>query len=497
MLFCLTKIIIQASKNTDKFYVPNSLHSGINGLLRSTSNIIEPTIPLLLGIIGGLLTTFWLFIPYWKGCQWILFSVLIYFTILTHIHKVSIFRHLLLVCSILWGVFYLAKYLIIPFTPVSLYVSTPFIVVFLIILLYRPIIIPILNKKRQKLTWKLKSVCGGMPMPENAIFDRKSEKKGKKAIKQFYKLDKKIKKTTNIEKKQYLVKELCNHRMHTFYEICLRAESNGNKNAYSQFEEQLKEAKIINDISILRQDVEEHNILSNMPTSAERFIMEWDPKIKRINLNNKDYSNEYISIQTMDTSKKVLFVHRDSRKKIKEQTEKLQKLVSEIDAERRRNFEIQSILNNELARIRLIVYRNIYLGIDLLQYDNNNVKAKHLTTEKDYFNILSEFESIIADIDFYKNELGYYSKNTLREVQGVLRKEISTLSAKLLKERAQLAKTLELIECLSEFNNKFCRIYAPLRNKVFILGDKLSTEDVTNIALELNTIKKISTTNLK
>ena len=168
-----------------------------------------------------------------------------------------------------------------------------------------------------------------------------------------------------------------------------------------------------------------------------------------------------------------------------------------MDAERRRNFEIQSILNNELARIRLIVYRNIYLGIDLLQYDNNNVKAKHLTTEKDYFNILSEFESIIADIDFYKNELGYYSKNTLREVQGVLRKEISTLSAKLLKERAQLAKTLELIECLSVFNNKFCRIYAPLRNKVFILGDKLSTEDVTNIALELNTIKKISTTNLK
>ena len=58
---------------------------------------------IIAGIIGLIPTTFWLFIPYWEVCQWILFSIISFYTIIVNIRKVSIARTILLAISRLMG----------------------------------------------------------------------------------------------------------------------------------------------------------------------------------------------------------------------------------------------------------------------------------------------------------------------------------------------------------------------------------------------------------
>ncbi|MBR5469619.1 MAG: hypothetical protein IKU78_04045 [Paludibacteraceae bacterium] len=447
----------------------------------------------IIAVPGILLTLWWFWIPYWNVCQWIVFAILILLNIYSESKAMKItFTSI----TIAYAVMLIVKYLIIPYLRISLVVLGALVSIAILTLICfvvnKTIIIPYLKRRRRNLCWKLKSVAGSMPIPKDAIFDRKSEKRGKKALKKFKSLNKKLRKAKDEEKRLSLRELLFEHKMYTFYEISLRAESKLNKDAYAQFEEQLKEAKLIKDISILRQDEEEHKILSGVPTSEMKFVLDWKPKIRQINCNNRNYSQDLVRNQMRDTRKRILFWSYTSTSKLNEQTEELIGIKDDMISELRRNLDIQEILNEALAKVRLLAYRNIYLGVELLEYDKGNASAKHLSTEKDYFETISKFEESINVFEKYTK----INKTALREIQESVKKNISRIETDLLKGRGRLARTIEVMESIIQFNNQFIKTYVPLRKKVFFSDDTLSKEDMIDLARELTFFKERSIQNL-
>ncbi|MEE1120042.1 MAG: hypothetical protein U0K90_08930, partial [Bacteroidales bacterium] len=350
----------------------------------------------VLAVPGILLTLWWLFIPYWSVCQWIIFGILVLLSVIVYIYSYNKARKITFISiTSAFAIILLLKYVIIPFLSVSLIVLGALAglsaVIVISIIVNRTVIIPSAKRRRRNLSWKLRSVVGGMPIPDNAVFDRKSEKLAKKALKTFKNLNKKIRNAETIEKKQDFKDKIFEKRLFTFYELSLRAESNGNEYAYSQFETQLAEAKTIKDVSILRKDAEEHKILANLPTIEMKFIGEWKSKIDRIINHNKDYTYDMQEAQYMDTTKKVLFWRRESYDKLAEQTGRFEEIHNTMISELEQLFEYQKMLNDELTKVRLIAYRNIYLGTELINYYTDSVSGKYLDTEKDIFSIQNQF----------------------------------------------------------------------------------------------------------
>lgn len=451
----------------------------------------------VLAVPGILLTLWWLFIPYWSVCQWIIFGILVLLSVIAYIYSYNKARKITFISiTSAFAIILLLKYVIIPFLSVSLIVLGALAglsaVIVISIIVHRTIIIPSAKRRRRNLSWKLRSVVGGMPIPDNAVFDRKSEKLAKKALKTFKNLNKKIRNAETIEKKQDFKDKIFEKRLFTFYELSLRAESNGNEYAYSQFETQLAEAKTIKDVSILRKDAEEHKILANLPTIEMKFIGEWKSKIDRIINHNKDYTYDMQEAQYMDTTKKVLFWRRESYDKLAEQTGRFEEIHNTMISELEQLFEYQKILNDELTKVRLIAYRNIYLGTELINYYTDSVSGKYLDTEKDIFSIQNQFNEIL---DVY-NKYDFVWKNELKQIQKEIKKEISKLESKVLRTRGQLGRTLELMEAIIEFNNSFYYAYAPLRKKIFVLNSMLEQEDLIQISKVINSFNKVTKINL-
>lgn len=448
----------------------------------------------IFAVLGVLLTLWWLFIPYWNVCQWILLVALLVMSIImwTSSYCEKKIKYVISVITLVFGLFLLTKYVIIPNLKISLIVLSAIAGIFICYIFYKIVIIPYKQRQRRKLSWKLRSVVGGMPIPDNAVFDRKSEKLAKKALKTFKNLNKKVRNAKTIEKKQEFKDKIFEKRLFTFYELSLRAESNGNEYAYSQFEIQLAEAKLVKDVSILRKDAEEHKILTNLPTLEMKFISEWRPKIDRIINHNKDYTCDMQEVQYMDTTKKVLFWRRESYGKLAEQTRRFEEIHNTMISELEQLFEYQKMLNDELTKVRLIAYRNIYLGTELINYYTDSVSGKYLNTEKDIFSIQNQFNEIL---DVY-NKYNFVWKNELKQIQKEIKKEISKLESKVLRTRGQLGRTLELMEAIIEFNNSFYYAYAPLRKKVFVLNSMLEQEDLIQISKVINSFNRLTKINL-
>lgn len=448
----------------------------------------------IFAVPGVLLTLWWLFIPYWNVCQWILLVALLVMSIImwtSHYCEKKI-KYVISTITLVFGLFLLTKYVIIPNLKISLIVLSAIAGIFICYIFYKIVIIPYKQRQRRNLSWKLRSLVGGMPIPDNAVFDRKSEKLAKKALKTFKNLNKKIRNAETIEKKQDFKDKIFEKRLFTFYELSLRAESNGNEYAYSQFETQLAEAKLVKDVSILRKDAEEHKILTNLPTLEMKFISEWKPKIDRIINHNKDYTYAMQEAQYMDTTNKVLFWRRESYGKLAEQTKRFEEIHNTMISELEQLFEYQKMLNDELTKVRLIAYRNIYLGTELINYYTDSVSGKYLDTEKDIFSIQNQFNEIL---DVY-NKYDFVRKNELKQIQKEIKEEISKLESKVLGTRGQLGRTLELMEAIIEFNNSFYYAYAPLRKKVFVLNSMLEQEDLIQISKVINSFNKVTKINL-
>lgn len=486
----------------------------------------------IFAIPGILLTLWWFFIPYWNVCQWVLFLVLLTLTIIIKYNNgwQPIFMAFL-IGTLFLATYLLLVHLIIPFWEICLIVLG---IIAGIILAYKGIFIPCRNYQRKCLVKKLKTLTSGIPFLENAVFDSQSAAVVKQTIKKFRTLNKQMKRTTTFEEKQQIKKKIFEEKLFAFYKISLPAEYKGNEYSENYFTEQLNQAISENNVDVLRRDREEQRILNNLPTTEAKIIEEFERKFD-IEKDNINFESRLKSIKNMDIAPSGFSFNNTSEKKIRNQTLSYQALANSISEEGVRLSNIQQTFNIELNKIRLIAYRNIYLGIELLNYGRENSGGEKHYAEKDMFNIdISKFSTIDINIetismdyanvinnalnkfnDFNRSfgkstgnigkgivagvvAIGSYVEeheekiNANRKAQAELVKVMRNSIPKIQEAKAALKETFELMEAIVKVNEGFYRKYAILRDKVFKSNENLSTTDVQKLVEEINEFRKIS-----
>lgn len=517
------------------------------GILDESANFKEESdnstyITLLIGLIGLIPATFWLFIPYWEVCQWIIFSIVLFFTIITNIRRIPIVRIILLIISIAWSLFLFIKYVVIPYSAFFILLAkiiAGIAVAFLIFVIVKAIVDSINKAIYKKHTKALREIIDGMPIPDNAVIDSNTNRLAKSAIKKITSLNNQIANATDNETKMNFKKELYEQKIYLFYQLSLRAEANNDIEAYSQFAHQLESAKTTND---LRFDVEENNILQKKKTTSQVLLERWQSQIEEDKKTN--YEKKIKNIQEMDVSKKTWIgsFSYTSTDKMKNQTYKFANLANSMVEEIYELANTQNILNTELTKIRLTAYRNIYLAVELLNYQRDNAGGKGLYVEKDSINAnVSQIQTIDINFDKISMNFNEVSNKALkgfdksmaslrsmgynpgkkaalglaalsaigahisqryqvieqnRSEQYRITTEIKKIIPQLQQGRADLLRTIEVMEAIVKSNNGFYAVYAPLRDKVFNYNKEMTQEDVVVLIDAISSFKKTSTTKL-
>ncbi len=491
----------------------------------------------IFAIPGILLTLWWLFIPYWSICQWVLFLVLLILTIVIRYNNgwTPIFIGFLIGTLIL-ATYLILVHLIIPYWKICLIVLGTIVG---IILVYKGLFIPFRNYRRKCLIKKLKTLTSGIPFLENAISDSQSATIVKQTIKKFRALNKQMKQATTIEEQQQIKKKIFEEKLFAFYKISLPAEYKGDEYSENYFTEQLNQAISENNVDVLRKDREEQRILNNLPTTEAKIIEEFERKYD-FTKDNINFESRLKAIKNMDVSPSGFSLNNTSERKIKNQTLSYQALANSISEEGIRLSNIQQNFNTELNKIRLIAYRNIYLGIELLNYGRDNSGGEKHYAEKDMFNIdISKFNTIdinigIISMDYanvindalnkFNNFNSSFGKNTgnvgkglaaiiagatayaeehekkinaNRKAQAELVEIMRNSIPKIQEAKTALKETFELMEAIVKVNEGFYRKYAELRDKVFKSNERLSMDDVQKLVEEINEFRKISVKKIK
>lgn len=500
--------------------------------------------PILFGLMGAFPAIYWCFIPYWEICQWFLFGLLVITCAVFHFYYYCpiILQKILLGGTFIWTGFLATKYLFIPYWSVFAVILQVIIVVVSLIILYsilKVVYDNLVATRRKKLTEKLKQNVEGLPIPDNAVFDNDSESLAKKAIKQFAYLYYKIETASDERDIQKYRQQLFEQKLYTFYEISLRAESDYNYYAYSQFETQYNEAISANDIRKLRYDLEENTILNKKQTYADRFI----EKMKDVLTNDikKDYDSRISSIQNSDVSG---LWGLKSTEKLRNQTLAFENLQKRAIDELNKFKETLDEVNNELTRIRLTAYRNTYLTTEIVNYLKNKSKGRNIKTEKGVFGIDNSYlqdidvnvDVTLLTTDYSKmmdsaNTTFQKSINTLqgfgfkpgkrmaigvglfsigwavfeehmreveenRKAQDMIISNINRIIDELVDGRRKLNRTVVLMGKIAKANNDCYYMYADLRNKVFYSDAIVSEEDIDKLYEMTKVYNKVSTEEL-
>ena len=498
--------------------------------------------PILFGLIGAFVATKLCFIPYWEICQWFLFGALIIVCVLFHIYYCPIIlQKILLGGTFVWTGFLATKYLFIPYWSVFATILQVIVAIISLFVLYRIskfIYDKCVEARRKKLSEKLQKVVEGLPIPDNAAFDRDSELLVKESIEQFTNLYNQIETAKDEETRQRYRQKLFEQKLYTFYEISLKAESNYNEYAYSQFERQYNEAVSANDIRKLRYDLEEMNILNKRKTNADRFI---DEKMLVLKSDIKEeYDSRIRDIQNMDVSSLV----GDSPEKLRNQTLSFENLQNQVIEELDKFKDILDAVNNELTRIRLIAYRNTYLTTEIVNYLNNKSKGRSIKTEKGVFDIdtsclqdidinvdvtllTTDYSKMIdsANMTFQKsistlNGFGFrpgrkmaigvgilsigfaFLEERMRQIeenrnaQAIIIGNMNKIINELVDGRQKLNRTLTLMKKIAEANNGFYYKYAILRDKIFYSDEVVLEDDIDKLYEMTKSYNKVSTEKL-
>ncbi|MEE1094628.1 MAG: hypothetical protein U0L08_06815, partial [Bacteroidales bacterium] len=231
-----------------------------------------------------------------------------------------------------------------------------------------------------------------------------------------------------------------------------------------------------------------------------------------------------------------------STDKMKNQTYKFANLANSMVEEIYELANTQNILNTELTKIRLTAYRNIYLAVELLNYQRDNAGGKGLYVEKDSINAnVSQIQTIDINFDKISMNFNEVSNKALkgfdksmaslrsmgynpgkkaalglaalsaigahisqryqvieqnRSEQYRITTEIKKIIPQLQQGRADLLRTIEVMEAIVKSNNGFYAVYAPLRDKVFNYNKEMTQEDVVVLIDAISSFKKTSTTKL-
>lgn len=422
----------------------------------------ERVTPILIGIGGLALTIFFIIVPYWSICKWILLGI-----------------------GIIVGVILL-----------STYISEQ-------------------NKKRKQefIERAIKRVQSNLEETFVGSFLPIPEKLDKTYnilnlnyfLGEYKKLSEIIEGSNGADREKYK-KQLFDKQLILFYELNIYPESKISEYVEDYFQRSKD----------LRKDIYEQNILQRNPKELG-LIQTLKTKLSRIKVPNVD--SRIRQIESMDISNSMGFTSID---KLTSQTQQYQSFSNELIGIVEELDLIRGDVNNELTKVRLVAHRNIYLAREVVNFYLSKGKNNE-EMEKSLFNIdISQLESSSLNIDQltmdYGNALadgalaGMGIVNSLRgsgvrvgnkaaagvaiagaalniwsererkkeanrEQQRELVKNIEKTADAIQEEKTAIKSTLELIEKIVKTNIDLYCAYVPLRDKVFSGNSELTKND--------------------
>jgi len=335
--------------------------------------------------------------------------------------------------------------------------------------------------------------------------------------------------------------ELFEKRLKLFYDLSIRAEA-GSSTVFHSFKSALDESEKNGDVTILRSDMDEANILGNKTLNQEKTISKY-----KIDLEDDRVSplyDELLSVADQDTSATGLFGlitlgQATSKSKVIRKTQQLKNLYDAACAEVTELKKVASGLNDILRYTRVCAYRNIFLGAELLNFIRDNAGGKTLKTVSDSINIDADLDiPVFSDKELsvdmigligssVKNTLVYYGTNKEAarkaiddpkaaaleaglnfigdyfekraevinnnlEQQQIILKKFPAIVDGYLDGKANTLRAIEIIRAIIKANKGFVKIYAPLRDKVFKGGVLPSKEEMQQLVIATSEYNKIS-----
>ena len=326
-------------------------------------------------------------------------------------------------------------------------------------------------------------------------------------------------------------------KLQFFYDVSVRCEAG--TSVFREFDTQLKNAIASKNVYLLRKDPEESSLLQAKEYSFASKLEGFKASANRMDISR--LMNQYNAVKDMDTSGFLGFANVD---KLARKTENLQKVYAPIKDEYDRLRRLSNDINYYLTYARTVAYRNIYLGVELLNYIRDNAGGKSLMTQKDTVitnkamvvgsvsgdalhmdsmeNVANTLNGLLTDTLEDKQLRKFVMNNpkmaagaaALAVVGGFLNERIDKINnnhetqKQLITSigqmvdgfnsgKAGMLRAVEVIKALSKANIGFLAIYAPLRDKFFIEGCTVATmRDLQNLAKATQEYKHISDTKL-
>lgn len=371
----------------------------------------------------------------------------------------------------------------------------------------------------------------GLPCPSNAISIENYS-----SVKRFYlTLLKEQKLIPHVQDgKNTLQRQMMDEKLKFLYDVSLKAEVN--PTVYKEFQNQIKQSRT--NVDALRSEVPVSNsqgfsLLQKLPTY--KMLLN-DDKLTPI-------INHFEAVRNRDTSAFLFFT--DTGKET-QQTRDMKHLVDNAKQEYDELQMINSKLSYALDFVRGCAYRNIYLGVELINYvrtshgggslekqqdstEISNIDSNDLsfdTTDIDvnisdqvFSSLLNLGDSVLDDRDMtefvFKNpkvSIGlaavaaigsavdaYFTKRAANaDLQNHLADAISKIADGYTEGKGQMLRVIEIIKAIVKANDGFMAIYRPLAKKVFEDGDvNLSKAEQTQLGAAINEYKKVSETKIR
>ena len=337
--------------------------------------------------------------------------------------------------------------------------------------------------------------------------------------------------------KKRIVKEFFDKKLEFFYNVSIRNEAGCE--VYKKFAEQLHKAISIMDFNLLRMDFDEKALLVSKEYDFSTKVQSYKGVVEKMDISY--LMKQYDVVKDMETSGYLGFTSID---KLASKTQNLQKLYTPIKREYDRLRKVSDEVNYYLTLVRTVAYRNIYLGVELLNYIRDNAGGKSLMTQKDKVNAgdvmnvgkVSSDSLQMDSMNNVANTLNGLMSNALEDKQlrkfvmnnpkmatgaaalavvgnllgeriekiennNELQKQLITSISQMVdgynSGKAGLLRAIEVIKALSKANIGFLAIYAPLRDKFFVEEcTTASMMDLQNLAKATQEYKHISDTKL-
>lgn len=332
-------------------------------------------------------------------------------------------------------------------------------------------------------------------------------------------------------------RKLADIKLRLFYLLSVSKETEDDSKLQKQMHDLYLKCTESNNYMLLRQDDNEKNAANEEIIPSEEKISIYEKALKNNRMTR--YLNKLGKTKEADTTKFLFFRDLD---KLSEQTQTMAKLQKSIYDEYKELSDIAPKINEELKLTRIMAFRNIYLGVELINLCRDNAGGSTLTTQKDIASLgtmdmdlghieignLSVKSGKIA-WDTFSNTMDLFSSTEFKSGEQAVKAIGISAAAALVKTqrarnqaidenykyqveylnnierivneynegRAKLLRIIEIGKAITNANKGFLKIYAPLRDKVFLNNQMLDRQEVVELATAMKEYNKIASATIK